>query len=289
MKLRRQQTIARAIEVSGFGLFGGQDCTLRFQPAPENFGIAFQRSDVSGARPIPAQIDFVAKVPRRTALTDGHSSVETIEHVMAALAGLEIDNCLVELNAIEPPIGDGSSMHFVSALLIAGRVEQNALASYFEPAQLGRIDADNGQSIVAGPAEDYSLGYELDYGPASPVRPQSFHIEMTPAVFLREIAGARTFVLASEIEGLRKMGYGQRATTENLLVFDGQGVQGNTLRWSNECARHKLLDAMGDFALCGGRVRGRFHATKSGHHLNHDVARRLHSHKTETSRVRRAA
>lgn len=289
MKLRRQQTIARPIEVSGFGLFGGQDCTLRFNPAPEDAGISFQRVDLPDARPIPAHVDFIAKVPRRTAITDGHSSVETIEHVMAALAGLEIDNCAIELNAIEPPIGDGSSLHFVSALLIAGLVEQRAIARYSEPSQLRRADAANGQSIVAGPAPEFSVSYELDYGPGSPVRPQLFHANLTPAVFLREIAGARTFVLASEIEGLRKMGYGQRATTENLLVFHERGIQGNSLRWPNECARHKLLDAIGDFALCGGRVRGRFHATKSGHHLNHDVARQLHSYRTATSSTRRAA
>lgn len=289
MQLSRQRTIARAVTVTGFGLFGGHDCTLRFKPAEMGTGIAFHRVDVPDARPIPARVEFVTKVPRRTALSDGHSTVETIEHAMAALAGLGIDNCIVELDAIEPPIGDGSSLHFVSALLLAGLVDQNAVANWFEPLRLNRVDGGNGQSIIAEPADEFSLSYSLDYGPGSPVRPQSVHASLTPAVFLREIAGARTFVLASEIEGLRKMGYGQRATTENLLVFHDHGIENNSLRWPDECARHKLLDAIGDFALCGGRVRGRFHATKAGHHLNHELARRLYSQQHDTSRARRAA
>ncbi|HVJ85650.1 MAG TPA: UDP-3-O-acyl-N-acetylglucosamine deacetylase [Caulifigura sp.] len=289
MKLCRQRTIARTVSVSGFGLFHGHDCTLRFKPADPGTGIAFHRVDVTAARPIPARTESVARIPRRTGLTDGHSTVETVEHAMAALAGLGIDNCLVELDAIEPPIGDGSSLHFVSALLIAGLVDQMPPAAWFEPTRLSRIDAGSGQSIIAEPADEFSLSYSLDYGPAAPVRPQSVHASLTPAVFLREIAGARTFVLASEIEGLRKLGYGQRATTDNLLVFHDHGVEHNTLRWPDECARHKLLDCIGDFALCGGRVRGRFHATKSGHHLNHELARSLHSRELITSSVRRAA
>ncbi len=288
MNLSRQRTIARTVSVSGFGLFHGHDCTLRFKPADPGTGIAFHRVDVSGARPIPARTEWIAKIPRRTGLTDGHSTVETVEHAMAALAGLGIDNCLVELDAIEPPIGDGSALHFVSALLIAGLVDQTPLATSFQPSRLSRIDAGSGQSIIAEPADEFSLSYSLDYGPAAPVRPQSVYVSLTPAVFLREIAGARTFVLASEIEGLRKLGYGQRGTTDNLLVFHEQGVESNVLRWPDECARHKLLDCIGDFALCGGRVRGRFHATKSGHHLNHELARSLHSRDFQTSSVRRA-
>jgi UDP-3-O-[3-hydroxymyristoyl] N-acetylglucosamine deacetylase len=286
----RQRTIASAVEVSGFGLFGGADCRLVFHPADEYAGIAFRRVDLAGSRPVPATVDFVKKVPRRTAISDGRSTIETIEHVMAALAGLGIDNCLVELDAVEPPIGDGSSFLFVSALLRAGVVEQSAKPVIISANRPHRNDADGGQSIDAEAASDFGIRYSLDYGAHSPIGLQSVFSVITPETFVREIAGARTFVAASEIEGLRKMGFGLRATTENLLVFTDEGVLDNSLRWPDECARHKLLDAIGDLALCGGRVQGRFHAVKSGHHLNHEMARTLKTQfDSNAHAVRRAA
>lgn len=290
MTVCRQRTISRTVEVSGFGLFGGADCRLAFHPARENAGIAFRRIDLVGSRPVPATTDFVKKVPRRTAISDGHSTIETIEHVMAALAGLCIDNCLVELDAVEPPIGDGSSFLFVSALLRAGIVEQSAKPSIIAVSRTCRAAADGGQSIDAEAADDFELRYSLEYGPGSPIAKQSVSSIITPETFVREFAGARTFVAASEIEGLRKMGFGLRATTENLLVFGDHGILHNSLRWSDECARHKLLDAIGDLALCGGRVQGRFHAIKSGHHLNHEMVRALKTQFDSTSTgIRRAA
>ncbi len=146
MTVRRQRTIARPAEVRGFGLFGGVDCCLRFRPAAIGTGIRFHRTDLTGAIPIPATADYVQKVPRRTALADGRSSVETIEHVMAALAGLWIDNCLVELDAPEAPIGDGSAMPFVDALLAAGIVDQNALATELRVSSEMKIVGEGHQS-----------------------------------------------------------------------------------------------------------------------------------------------
>jgi UDP-3-O-acyl N-acetylglucosamine deacetylase len=290
MTICRQRTIARTVEVSGFGLFGGADCRLLFHPAAENSGIAFRRVDLAGSRPVPATIDYVRKVPRRTAISDGHSTIETIEHVMAALAGLSIDNCLIELDAAEPPIGDGSSLVFVSGLLAAGIVEQSATPWIIPANGPFLAEADGGQSITAEGASDFGVRYSLDYGPDSPIRQQSVFADITPESFVREIAGARTFVAASEIEGLRKMGFGLRATTENLLVFSDEGVLDNSLRWPDECARHKLLDAIGDLALCGGRIQGRFHAIKSGHHLNHQMAHTLKTQfRFNSTAVRRSA
>ncbi|QDT56752.1 UDP-3-O-[3-hydroxymyristoyl] N-acetylglucosamine deacetylase [Caulifigura coniformis] len=275
MTLDRQRSIATTAEVSGFGLFGGIDCRLVFHPAEEGSGIAFRRVDLPHSRPVPATAEFVARVPRRTALSDGHSTIETVEHVMAALAGLCIDNCLVELDAPEAPIGDGSALPFVEALLVAGIVEQSAEVEAFRPASPFSVEGNGGQTIEANGDPEYRVRYSLDYGPGSPIPKQSACVAVRPETFLREIAGARTFVLASEIEGLRAMGYGRRATTENLLVFHDGGIEDNSLRWPDECARHKLLDAIGDLALCGGRLTGHFHATRSGHHLNHEMARRL--------------
>ncbi len=289
MQLFRQRTIACTAEVEGFGLFGSADCRLRFQPAEPGAGIAFRRVDRVGSRPVPARIEYVQKVPRRTAISDGRSVIETIEHVMAALAGLAIDNCLVELDALEPPIGDGSSLHFVNALLAAGIVEQPGLAAVHSAAKL-EVAGSDGQVISSRPDRDYAIRYSLDYGPGSPIPAHAFEAVVTPETFIREVAGARTFVLATEIEGLRSLGYGQRATTDNLLVFDDRQVRDNALRWPDECARHKLLDAIGDFALCGSRLQGRFHARKAGHHLNHEMARRLTPREVRTSQsTRRAA
>lgn len=290
MNVRPQRTIATTAEVAGFGLFGGADCRLRFCPASEGSGIRFRRVDVPNSRPVPALVEFVTKVPRRTAISDGHSTIETIEHVMSALAGLCIDNCLVEVDAAEPPIGDGSALHFVNALLSAGIVEQGEEVTSFDASGSFTVDGSGGQSIGVELADDYAIRYSIDYGPGSSIKPHSYFTVVSPETYIREIAGARTFILASEIEGLRKLGYGRRATTENLLVFHEHGVENETLRWPDECARHKVLDAIGDLALAGGRWNGHFHAVKSGHHLNHDMAWRLAESKPGVNRtVRRAA
>lgn len=275
MNTRRQRTIARAAEVCGFGLFHGVDCRLIFQPAPVGHGIKFRRTDLNGS-PVAATTEFLSSVPRRTAITDGFSTIETIEHAMAALAGLWIDNCLVELDAPEPPIGDGSAMHFVEPLLAAGIVEQSLPVDVAAVRESHSVAGDGGQRITATPGDRLVVGYALDYGNQMAIRPQTAAVTVTPESFVNEIAFARTFVLASEIEGLQKMGFGRRATTQNLLVFDEHGVRENALRRPDECARHKILDAIGDLALCGGRLIGQFHCTKSGHHLNHLMASRLH-------------
>jgi len=290
MNLDRQRTIARTAEVSGFGLFGGADCRLVFHPAEEGFGIAFRRVDQPYSRPVPATAEFVTKVPRRTAISDGSSTIETIEHVMAALAGLCVDNCLIELDAPEAPIGDGSALAFVEALLVAGIVEQSAEAKSVRPTAPSSVEGTGGQTVEVKMDAEYRVRYSLDYGPGSPIRPQSIGVTVSPETFIREIAGARTFVLASEIEGLRSMGYGRRATTDNLLVFHDDRIENNSLRWADECARHKVLDAIGDLALCGGRLSGHYHATRSGHHLNHEMARLLMAFQNNSRQnLRRAA
>ncbi len=275
--LRRQRTLAREAVVNGVSLFRGADVSLRFRPAPEDHGIAFQRTDLPGTQPVPALIDYVTPSQRRTAISHVGVTIETIEHVMAALAGLQIDNCLVQLDAVEPPAGDGSAQVFVDALLEAGIEEQQAIRQRLlvtNKVHLFSLDHQTEISAAAATDGGFKISYELDYGhPHLPA--QSVTVTVTPQSFVDAISFARTFVLEQEIDALRQQGYGKRMTTDNLLVFGPQGVIGNTMHTPDECARHKILDAIGDLALIGCDLIGRFRARRSGHRHNHELVRDL--------------
>ncbi len=288
--LPKQRTLARPAAVAGVGFFTNADVTATFLPAEPDSGIHFVRTDLSDRIEIPATIEFAVERHRRTALEKNGTSVELTEHVLAALAGLAIDNCTVELSGPEPPGGDGSARHFVDALLEAGITEQDQFAAVFAVPRPLEVRSDSSATLAAKPFsaplagrlggdKGHSTGcvirYELDYGAGSPIAPQSAEFAITPEIFAREIAGARTFILESEIATLRNLGYGTKVTEEDLLVFGKAGVIGNVLRDDNECARHKLLDCIGDFALIGGRITGRFHAQRSGHAVNRELIRKL--------------
>lgn len=270
-----QRTISRPVIVEGFGLFGGADVRMTLLPAGDNHGIVFERVDLPGKPRIPARIEYLVPQPRRTILEKGIARVEMVEHVMAALAGLWIDNCRVQLDAPEPPVGDGSSLEIVEAILYAG------IAPLSAPRRMIRVQSDvcshesgeRGQ-ILATPDRQWTIQYQLDYG-QTVIPPQSFSATITPEEFVREIAFARTFVLVSEVAMLKARGFGLRATPQNLLVFGKDGIVDNSLRAPDECARHKLLDCVGDFALCGGMPLGRFQASQSGHHLNHSMVQQM--------------
>lgn len=275
---RRQQTLEKPAEVSGFGFFSGIDVTLRFLPAPENHGVVFQRIDLPERPTVRAVIDNVQPASRRTVLQADDARVELVEHIMAALAGLNIDNVLIEIDAPEVPGCDGSCRQFCQELLDAGICEQSAdvgVATVLRP--WAAIDQDNGSEITARPhiRRLLAITYQLDYGHRAPVRPQLLSVELTPEVFLREISWARTFVLESEVKALRQAGFGRRVTEKDIVVFGADGVIGNTLRRPDECVRHKILDCIGDFALCGSAIHGHFDAWRSGHSQNHEVVRSM--------------
>lgn len=296
-RLAKQRTIAQSASVMGYGFFTNADVTATFHPAEADTGILFVRSDLPGRPEVPATIEFAVERHRRTALERGEARVELTEHLLAALAGLAIDNCIVELDGPEPPGGDGSARHFVDALLTAEIVEQEQPAAIFEvPSQL-RIESHDGFGQIAtlppvsglasrlasrrngseAPAIRHclTLRYELDYGDGAAVPKQFAEFTITPETFAAEIAGMRTFILESEIETLRARGYGEKVTSADLLIFGASGVIGNALRADNECARHKLLDCIGDFALIGGRLAGRVTATRTGHAENRELIRKL--------------
>lgn len=278
MHSRPQQTISRAIDLHGVGFLTGADIRIRFLPTDPNHGIAFQRVDLADRPTIPATIDYVESCSRRTVIKKGDVSVSLIEHVMAALAGLRIDNCLVQVNGPEPPGSDGSCLEFANTLGIAGIEPQDEMRPLYRVTSRIEVKDDiRGASIIAMPNEDdlYSIEYNLDYGAGSPIPEQSAKYPITPVTFLQEVASSRTFILESDVEALRAQGIGKNTTYEDLLVFGDDGVIGNRLRSRNECARHKLLDCVGDFALMGCDFEGTFIATRSGHAMNHDLIRLL--------------
>jgi UDP-3-O-[3-hydroxymyristoyl] N-acetylglucosamine deacetylase/UDP-3-O-[3-hydroxymyristoyl] N-acetylglucosamine deacetylase/3-hydroxyacyl-[acyl-carrier-protein] dehydratase len=278
MTFRSQRTIARPAEVGGVGFLTGADVRVRFLPANEDSGIAFRRTDLAGAEPIPALVEYTVPRLRRTAIERRGVSVELIEHVMAALAGLWIDNCLVEINAPEPPGLDGSCLPFVDALLDADLVKQTSPRRRIIVRQPDVIRSEDGsQQISVTPASSglLTIGYQLDYGPASAIPSQGHVAELTPESFARDIAFARTFILDSEVRHLQAQGYGRRTTAKDLLVFGPQGVIDNALRTDDECARHKVLDCVGDFALLGCDLVADVRAFRSGHRLNAELVRRL--------------
>jgi UDP-3-O-[3-hydroxymyristoyl] N-acetylglucosamine deacetylase/UDP-3-O-[3-hydroxymyristoyl] N-acetylglucosamine deacetylase/3-hydroxyacyl-[acyl-carrier-protein] dehydratase len=287
---RLQRTLARPAEVRGFGLFSGRDVSLRFLPAPEHHGIAFQRTDLPGKPRVPALIQYVESQPRRTVIARGAARVELIEHVMAALAGLRIDNCLVQIDAAECPGMDGSSEDFVAALLDGGMIEQNAPRRVLKIPHVSCVSLPGSAGRIAlAPAvnERLEIAYELDYGHPA-IGQQSCRLQSTPEAFVTELSFARTFVLESEVSALRAQGYGHRATTDNLLVFGENGPIDNEMYADNECARHKALDCVGDLALLGCDLIGEVHAMQSGHALNHEAVRRLDSERRSLATRRTA-
>jgi UDP-3-O-[3-hydroxymyristoyl] N-acetylglucosamine deacetylase/3-hydroxyacyl-[acyl-carrier-protein] dehydratase len=273
---RPERTIARTTEVRGFGFFRGADVTLRFKPADAGTGVVFVRTDLAGRPAVPARTDMVISSQRRTTIRRGAARVEMVEHVMAALAGLRIDNCEIQIDAGECPGGDGSSQAFVEALDRAGAVEQDQMRQALVVERA--VSVREGNAILAAHAgipHALTLSYHLDYGLSSPIAPQSYCVSLSPESFRDELASSRTFVLESEADALRAQGIGTRATTADLLIFGRDGVIGNVLRYADECARHKTLDMVGDLALLGFDLHGFIVAHRSGHQTNHTLARRL--------------
>jgi UDP-3-O-acyl N-acetylglucosamine deacetylase len=278
MTHRLQRTIAGAADVSGIGFLTGADISLRFRPAPTGHGIAFLRTDRLLAPPVPALVEYTIPRQRRTAIQRCGVTIEMIEHVMAALAGLQVDNCLVELNGPEPPGCDGSSRLFAERLLEIGIVEQDQPRRCLDLSRCVRVRGDDDeQSIIGDTARDDALtiSYALDYGADSPIAAQQCRVRITPETFLSELAWSRTFVLEQEAHALRAQGYGRRTTARDLLIFGPQGVIDNQLRAPDECARHKALDCLGDLALIGCDLSGSVDAYRSGHALNAELVRRI--------------
>jgi UDP-3-O-acyl N-acetylglucosamine deacetylase len=272
-----QQTIAAPAVVAGFGFWSGKDVRVEFRPAAADSGIVFVRGDLPRPVRIPADVRHRIESPRRTTLCCGGATVEMIEHVMAALAGLAIDNCEVWVDQSEMPGCDGSSLPFVTALEAAGIVDQPDCRPQLIVSEVTRVgDADHWIEARPATCDGLSVRYRLDYSDSSPaIGRQTNEFEITPLVFRRELASSRTFMLEDEAKWLLSQGLGTRVQPTDVLVFNDEGPIKNELRYRDECVRHKILDVIGDLALAGCQIVGHIVAHRSGHRLNAELVKAL--------------
>ncbi|MDQ3072972.1 MAG: bifunctional UDP-3-O-[3-hydroxymyristoyl] N-acetylglucosamine deacetylase/3-hydroxyacyl-ACP dehydratase [Bacteroidota bacterium] len=295
----KQTTIKDVITISGVGLHTGKEVNLVFKPAPENHGIKFQRVDLEDKPIIEADVDNVVDTSRGTTLGKNNVRVATVEHVMGALAGLEIDNVIVEMDGPETPILDGSAQVFVDALVKTGTVEQTADREYFEVTHnIHYSEPDRGVEMIAMPLDGYRLTVMVDYN--STVL-GSQHASMTDLrEFRKEIASSRTFCFLHELEELLKNNLIRGGDLNNAIVIvdkkvskdeldhlsklfkkenievQAEGILNNVkLRYQNEPARHKLLDLIGDLALAGVPIKAQVMAARPGHAANVAFARKI--------------
>ncbi len=275
-RLRFQQTIEHVTRVSGRGYWSGCAISLTFLPADANCGIVFRRIDLPGKPTIRAQVANRRDTQLRTTLVEAAVHVEMVEHVLAAIYALEIDNCIIECDAPEMPGMDGSSLAFAIALEGAGIRRQWDSCEEYSIAFPIRLGDDN-QWVMAIPSVDpgLTIRYELDYGAKSSVPTCESTLEITRENFSQQIAPARTFLEEHEAKQLQSKGVASHVTYRDLLVFGPEGPIDNSLRFDDECSRHKLLDVIGDLSLCGIRLQGKIIAHRSGHRLNGLLAKEL--------------
>jgi UDP-3-O-[3-hydroxymyristoyl] N-acetylglucosamine deacetylase / 3-hydroxyacyl-[acyl-carrier-protein] dehydratase len=297
----KQRTIARPISMSGIGLHTGNTCTLTFKPALPDSGFRFVRTDLPGAPSVIADIDHVVDIARGTTLQQGEARVHTVEHVLAALAGLQIDNITMELDANEPPVGDGSAKPFVDKILEAGIENQDVDKSFLEiDTPMSYNERERGVDLVVAPSDDLRITFLIDYkSPA--LGTQYTTLQDLESEFVEEFAPARTFCFLSEVEMLKSNGLIKGGSLDNaVVIYDSDGGQvevdrirkalnikgeafvGKTgiindvpLRFYNEPVRHKTLDLLGDLALIGAPFKGHVLAARSGHKANVALARRM--------------
>ena len=294
-----QNTIANQITLEGVGLHTGKNVVLTFKPAPANTGYVFKRTDLKGQPTVEADVQYVNDTQRGTNLIKNDVKIHTSEHVLSALVGLEIDNCLIELSAPEPPIMDGSSKFFVEAILSAGKIELSELRDeYIVKEVIHYRDEESGSEMTLIPWDNYQVTTMVDFG-TKVLGTQNATLEHLND-YVDQIASSRTFSFLHELEMLLENGLIQGGDLNNAIVYVDKPLSDETmdnlkrafnktkitvqpngildnlsLHYPNEAARHKLLDVIGDLALVGKRIRGKVIARKPGHKVNIDFARKL--------------
>ncbi len=274
---RRQRTIAAPIKLNGTGFVTGKPIQLRILPAPADTGLIFIRSDLSPSATVGAHVSEVTGTYRRTTLGNAPIQVTLVEHILASLRGLRVDNCYIELNGPEPPGLDGSAAGFCQEIVSTGFRLQDGFVTRWAPHRPIILEYA-GASIGFYPdsGDQLKITYFLDYGPRSPIPPQSHSETISPETFISAISNCRTFVLESEAEQLQKMGIGRHLTYQELLVFGNHGPIDNSLRFADEPARHKILDLIGDLGLCGFDLVGHVIACRTGHPQNIELASKIY-------------
>ena len=260
-----QRTLRRSVSCTGIGLHSGNKVTLSLKPAPADYGIRFQRSDLGGLE-IPATVTHLGGIQYQTGLTRETVSVETVEHLLAALTALGIDNVIVELNSPEVPIMDGSAAPFIYLIQEAGVKPLTAVRRYLKvlrPMSLTRGD----KRIAVYPSDHFKVTYSIAYDHPM-LRHQSRTIRLSEETFVEEIAPARTFTFLNEVERLRQQGLALGGSLENAIVIGDTGILNNGLRFDDEFVRHKILDVIGDMALIGRPLIGHLVAHRGGHALH---------------------
>lgn len=258
-----RRTIGREVALEGIGLHLGQRCRLVFRPAAAQSGVYFRRLDLPNAPVVPALVGVAVEAQRRTQLGTGVEALHTVEHVLAAVGALGIDDLEIGLDTSEPPIMDGSAAPFLAALAEAGLVSNGGSAEWLVLRRSLRVV--DGESVYEA---EPSLGLDLEVRIAFPhplIGTQVGRYHVTPETFARELAAARTFGFVHEVEALRGAGLIQGASLDNAVVLDADGVRSGPLRWTDEFVRHKALDCVGDLVLAGARVRARIVAHRPSH------------------------
>ncbi len=278
-----RRTIARSATVQGIGLHLGEPCTLVFTPAASGAGVNFLRGDRPGAAPIPARVEAAVSAERRTQLGTGDESLHTVEHVLAAVGALGIDDLTIVMDGPEPPIMDGSAAPFLEALQSAGLVSNGGQPEWLVVRKPFRF-VDGESTYDVRPADVLTLDVSIDF-PHPLVGHQRGVYRITPERFAEELAPARTFGFVREVDELRAKGLIQGASTANAVVLNEHGVVDTTLRWPDEFVRHKALDCVGDLVLAGGRVRAHITATKPSHRGTIAFVRALVQHAVRENAV----
>lgn len=272
----RQRTLKNTIRATGVGLHSGEKVFMTLRPAPVDTGIVFRRTDLQPVVEIPAKADLVTETTLCTGLTCGAGKIQTVEHLLSALAGLGIDNCFVELSAAEVPIMDGSAGPFVFLLQSAGIAEQAAPKRFIRI--LREVEVREGDKFARfTPHEGFRIGFTVQFDhPAIPASQSRAVVDFSTEAYIREVSRARTFGFMRDLEYMRERNLGLGGSMDNAIVLDEFRVLNDDgLRYADEFVRHKILDAVGDLYLAGHPIIGAYEGYKSGHALNNKLVRAL--------------
>ena len=268
-----QRTIKEPAVFSGIGLHTGNLTTVTFKPAEPNSGVTFYRTDLPGRPGVPAEIDYVIDVSRGTTLGKGDAHIHTVEHVLATVVGLGIDNLDIEVDGNEAPVGDGSSLMFMNVIKKAGIVEQEPERKYIkieEPIYYRNGDV----TLSVLPCDDFRVTMTIAFDHVA-IGTQYASITVTPETFEKELASARTFCFLREVKMLQDQGLIRGGTLENAVVIGDESILNDNLRYPNEFVRHKVLDLIGDLFLLGRPIKGHVIGVKSGHAMHVNFAKQI--------------